>query len=188
MARWQRWLRWFNVNDQRIFFRWIWSSKKRALFYFYRHWVNFKLPFPNIFLYLIFISIIKVIFIKNKSFKFVKILHWICFSFFQKKFSLNFFYRLNVEIIRWFNVISTLTSRYDQIETVLINGLNVVVVDTQFNDKIFGSTNLTSTLANPEYFYESNSKSTFFSYINKNPTIILFYKFLLLIFFLLPMA
>ncbi len=158
MARWQRWLRWFNVNDQRIFFRWIWSSKKRALFYFYRHWVNFKLPFPNIFLYLIFISIIKVIFIKNKSFKFVKILHWICFSFFQKKFSLNFFYRLNVEIIRWFNVISTLTSRYDQIETVLINGLNVVVVDTQFNDIIFGSTNLTSTLANPGF---SNRKFLF---------------------------
>lgn len=136
---------------------------KRALFYFYRRWVNFKLHFPNIFLYLIFISILKVIFIKNKSFKFVKILHWICFSFFQKKFSLNFFYRLNVEIIRWLNVISTLTSRYDQIETVLINGLNVVVVDTQFNDIIFGSTNLTSTLANPEYKFDLKYTNRFYT-------------------------
>ena len=36
------------------------------------------------------------------------------------------------------------------IETVIINGLNVVDIDIQFNDITFCSTILTSALANPD--------------------------------------
>ena len=43
---------------------------------------------------------------------------------------IQLFNKTNVNLIHWFNIISTLTCRYDQIETFIINGLNVVDVDS----------------------------------------------------------
>ena len=67
----------------------------------------------------------------------------------------------NVNLIHCFNIISTLICRYDQIETVVINGLNVIDVDIQFNDITFCLTILTSILANPVHTFDSDFWSTF---------------------------